>query len=208
MKKITSRQKILLCAEKLFAEKGYDGARIDRIASEAGVNKALIYYYFKSKRGVLEELFRIFLQESSAKMMAYVRHGGLDDSPSDPSEALRSIDEYFGMFEKKRDILRIMLMESLKEGGGSPALFNLVDFSGVLSEREMEYFTRESGMSGDEINQMLVTEFFTGVMPLLAYVLLRERWCEHFKVPEDKMKKYFGRAMDMTHHAYHKKMRK
>jgi len=206
MKKITSRQKILRCAEMLFAEKGYDGARIDRIASEAGVNKALIYYYFKSKRGVLEELFRNFLHESSAKMMAYVRDGGLDGSPSE--EAQQSIDEYFGMFEKKRDILRIMLMESLKEGGGSPALFNLVDFSGVLSEQEIEYFGKESGMSSEEMNQMFVTEFFTGVMPLLAYVLLRKRWCEHFKVPEDKMKKYFDRAMDMTHHAYHKKMGK
>ncbi|WP_139489221.1 TetR/AcrR family transcriptional regulator [Brevibacillus dissolubilis] len=47
------RDKILQTALQEFAEKGYDGARIDHIAKIAGVNKALIYYHFKGK----EELY-------------------------------------------------------------------------------------------------------------------------------------------------------
>ncbi|TAM81483.1 MAG: TetR/AcrR family transcriptional regulator [Acidobacteria bacterium] len=44
-----SRTVILRAAEHIFAERGLAGARIDAIARAAGVNKALIYYYFKSK---------------------------------------------------------------------------------------------------------------------------------------------------------------
>jgi TetR/AcrR family transcriptional regulator len=44
-----TRNIILDAAEHIFAERGLAGARIDAIARAAGVNKALIYYYFKSK---------------------------------------------------------------------------------------------------------------------------------------------------------------
>jgi len=41
--------RILAASEKIFAEKGLAGARTDEIARAARVNKALLYYYFKSK---------------------------------------------------------------------------------------------------------------------------------------------------------------
>lgn len=40
---------ILLAATSHFAEKGYEGARVDAIAEEAGVNKAALYYHFGDK---------------------------------------------------------------------------------------------------------------------------------------------------------------
>lgn len=43
------KEKILEAALIEFADKGYEGARVDRIAKAAGVNKALIYYHFRSK---------------------------------------------------------------------------------------------------------------------------------------------------------------
>ncbi len=44
-----SRAAILDAAERIFAEQGLSGARTDAIAAAAGVNKALLYYYFPSK---------------------------------------------------------------------------------------------------------------------------------------------------------------
>ncbi|MCE9501696.1 MAG: TetR/AcrR family transcriptional regulator [Leptospira sp.] len=44
-----SESKILQAARKIFAKRGFGTARIDEIANEAGVNKAMIYYHFKSK---------------------------------------------------------------------------------------------------------------------------------------------------------------
>jgi len=55
-------QRILATAERIFAALGLAGARTDEIAAAAHVNKAMLYYYFSSKRrlhrSVLENLFR------------------------------------------------------------------------------------------------------------------------------------------------------
>ena len=63
-----TRQTILAAAEKVFAESGLAGARTDAIAARAGVNKALLYYYFKSKdrlyQAVLEDHFREFNRQA------------------------------------------------------------------------------------------------------------------------------------------------
>lgn len=69
-----TRQAILAAAEKVFAESGLAGARTDAITANAGVNKALLYYYFGSKEGlyqaVLEDHFREFNRQALALLSA------------------------------------------------------------------------------------------------------------------------------------------
>jgi AcrR family transcriptional regulator len=50
------REHILIVAEELFAEKGFDGTSVRDIAQQAGVNLAMISYYFGSKEKLLESL--------------------------------------------------------------------------------------------------------------------------------------------------------
>jgi TetR/AcrR family transcriptional regulator len=65
-----TRANILATATRIFAELGLAGARTDVIAKSAGVNKALLYYYFKSKEAlyeaVVEEHFRRFNEQAMA----------------------------------------------------------------------------------------------------------------------------------------------
>src|SRR5882672_7625690 len=49
---------ILAAAALEFAERGFGGARVDRIARRAKVNKAMLYYHFKSKQGLYRTLLR------------------------------------------------------------------------------------------------------------------------------------------------------
>ncbi len=51
---VETRATILKAAEQVYAEYGLAGARTDAIAAAAGVNKALLYYYFKSKDGLYQ----------------------------------------------------------------------------------------------------------------------------------------------------------
>ena len=53
MKKITTREKIINSAYKLFYEKGFNGTSIDDILKDAGLNKGSLYHLFKSKKEVL-----------------------------------------------------------------------------------------------------------------------------------------------------------
>ena len=50
---LKTEEKILEAAKKVFHRKGYEGSRMQEIADEADINKALLHYYFRIK----EKLF-------------------------------------------------------------------------------------------------------------------------------------------------------
>ncbi len=56
MEKYDKKTRILMAAEKLFSELGYEGTSTRQIAKEAGANMAMINYYFGSKDGVFMEI--------------------------------------------------------------------------------------------------------------------------------------------------------
>ena len=50
-------QEIFHTAEEVFHERGYDGARMQEIADRAGINKAMLHYYFRSKDRLFQTVF-------------------------------------------------------------------------------------------------------------------------------------------------------
>jgi TetR/AcrR family transcriptional regulator len=56
-KDLNTEEKILAAAKQVFMEKGMDGARMQDIADKAGINKALLHYYFRSKDKLFEMIF-------------------------------------------------------------------------------------------------------------------------------------------------------
>lgn len=57
-KDIDTEARILLAARTVFVRRGTAGARMQEIAEEAGVNQALLHYYFRSKERLSEAVFR------------------------------------------------------------------------------------------------------------------------------------------------------
>lgn len=62
---LTTEEKIIHAAKTVFFQKGYDGTRTRDIAAEAGVNLAMLNYYFKSK----ENLFDIVMTQTLLSFM-------------------------------------------------------------------------------------------------------------------------------------------
>lgn len=60
-----TEQKILEAAKAVFLERGLDGARMQDIADKAGINKALLHYYFRSK----DKLFDVIFLEAAARFL-------------------------------------------------------------------------------------------------------------------------------------------
>lgn len=60
---VETRAAILKAAEQIYAESGLAGARTEAIAAAAGVNKALLYYYFKSKEDLYQAVIGSQLRE-------------------------------------------------------------------------------------------------------------------------------------------------
>ncbi len=54
----STEQKIFDAAHELFTQKGMDGAKMQEIADRAGINKALLHYYFRSKEKLYETVAR------------------------------------------------------------------------------------------------------------------------------------------------------
>jgi len=76
---------ILSAAMDEFSQYGYAGARVDRIAERAEINKRLIYYYFGNK----DELFLAVLERTYADIRAAEQALHLD--AMDPVEAIRQL---------------------------------------------------------------------------------------------------------------------
>jgi TetR/AcrR family transcriptional regulator len=64
-----TEQLILNAARKVFFSKGFDGARMQEIANEAGINKALLHYYFRSKDKLFEAIFFNAFQQFIPRIM-------------------------------------------------------------------------------------------------------------------------------------------
>jgi AcrR family transcriptional regulator len=57
MSELNTEEKILQAAQIVFSKTGFSGARMDDIAKEAGINRALLHYYFRSKDKLFELVF-------------------------------------------------------------------------------------------------------------------------------------------------------
>ncbi|MXO34308.1 TetR family transcriptional regulator [Apibacter sp. B3889] len=67
---VSTEQKIKEAAKRVFQKKGFGLTRTRDIAKEAGINLALLNYYYRSK----ENLFEIVMQESLEEMFFYLEH--------------------------------------------------------------------------------------------------------------------------------------
>jgi AcrR family transcriptional regulator len=65
-----TREKIFKAASDIFEEKGYDGARMQEIADRAGINKALLHYYFRTKEKLFEAVFQVLLRKMFEKIIS------------------------------------------------------------------------------------------------------------------------------------------
>lgn len=53
-----TEEQILTAAKEVFQTKGMDGARMQEIADKAGINKAMLHYYYRSKQMLFEAVFK------------------------------------------------------------------------------------------------------------------------------------------------------
>lgn len=100
---LATRDRILRAATKVFAQTGFDGARVDAIAAEADINKERLYYYFGDKDGlftaVLERGYRD-LREAEAQLQ-------LDDLPA--SAAILQLVEFtWAYYQKHPEFIRLL----------------------------------------------------------------------------------------------------
>jgi AcrR family transcriptional regulator len=106
-----TRRRILEAATSQFTKMGLAGARVDAIATAAGTNERMLYYYFESKEG----LYVAVLEAMYAKFAAL--EGSLDLSAHQPAEAIRQIaTSIWAYLRENPQWLCLINNENLHEG--------------------------------------------------------------------------------------------
>lgn len=96
---------IIETAEILFAERGFDGTSVREIADEAGVNVAMISYYFGSKEKLMEALFELRLGSVKSTVESLLK-----DEKLGPLEKVNMlIDEHIDRIMQKQCFHKIMV---------------------------------------------------------------------------------------------------
>src|SRR5690349_20878884 len=103
----STEEKIEEAARKVFTKKGYAAARTRDIAEEAGINLALLNYYFRSK----EKLFDLVMLENLQHFLLGLK-GVLHDEKSSITEKVAKVaSEYIDMLKSNPDLPLFVLTE-------------------------------------------------------------------------------------------------
>jgi len=189
-----ARNRILQAAIKVFAEKSFEGSRVDEIAQDANVPKSVIYYHFKSKEEILEVLIQDFIQD----YLKLITMTEMDTHQKRAEQLSERFEEKYSKFEKNNaDLIRIIFIESLKKSNKQPVIFKMVE---TMIEKEMKFHH----WSDEEKHERLVAEFFTRFIPNYAYTCFCESWTDYFSVGKEDLDRLFAKIFMATHGAYHK----
>lgn len=102
--KTGNRKRILECAQRLFYAKGYDAVGVQEIVDLAGTTKPTMYYYFKSKQGLLECLLDENAKGIGQRLKATAAKG--KDTYSVLENVMR---EYLNIVSEKKEMYMLML---------------------------------------------------------------------------------------------------
>lgn len=139
-----SRAAILKAAVAEFAREGIAGARTDAIARSAGVNKALLYYYFKDK----EALYQAVLDDVFSGVRAAIHHA-LSQKLSPRERLTAYVHAHFDYIASNSLYPRIVQGEFLRAGRDASRLQRIAKnyFRPIFSE--LSALLKEGAESGD-----------------------------------------------------------
>ena len=164
-----TKQRILDAALEEFAARGFDGAKVDRIARHANVNKAMLYYHFRSKAA----LYVAILQDQFGALgeaVAPVRESG-----TPPDEQLRGFISAIARESLARPYFPPIWLREIAEGGRHLdatvvlALRRVLEtLAGILADGQREGLFKPANPLVIQISVVAPLMFFAASAPLRA----------------------------------------
>lgn len=162
-------KRILISAEKVFAQKGYDGAGMREIADTAKVNKAMLFYYFKSK----EKLYFAIIAEAHKEMNEKISE--VVNLAVSAGEKIKKLAKIFtNLLFRRQDLFKIALREmaefkeNLRHSGREHVMSTIEGMAKIINEgiknkefREIDPLTATMAFFGF-IKTLFAQQFFMG----------------------------------------------
>jgi len=151
-----TKEKIISAAIEVFAEKGKHGARMEQIAAKAGVNKAMLYYYYSSKDNLFYEVLKSIIQNISQHMFSTF-HLSIASDRSPIERVKRIVNAHFEAFSQNSNFAKIALQALANEPHAIRSIIkNIKDNAGGTDTTPVENFRSifEEGISRKELRNI------------------------------------------------------
>lgn len=161
---LTSEDRIKEAARKVFTRKGYAATRTRDIAEEAGINLALLNYYFRSKEKLFQQIMMEKVQQLFGSLLPLVE----DPATTLPEKIILLSNYYIDTIGANPDLPFFVLYEIRN----NPTRFvSWIEGSGKLKESVLFRQLKEANQEMDP-NQLIINLFSLLIFPFLAQDML------------------------------------
>jgi TetR/AcrR family transcriptional regulator len=178
----STEEKILAAAREVFHKRGFDGSRMQDIADTAGINKALLHYYFRNK----ENLFNAVFTEALSTMVGTVSN--IFMGPGSLEEKLERFYDYHITFLQKNSYLPWFIINGLYEKPDQiRELMTRNNFQpGKVLARIVDNL-EEEGIEVEEPLQMFANILSLSIFPVVARPMLSH----FFNLTDEDMDRFY-----------------
>ena len=172
-----TQELILEAARKVFIRDGFDGARMQDIANVAGINKALLHYYYKNK----ESLFNLVFEDAFAAFVPQI-HAIFSGNGGAVEKLCKYVEAHIELLLKKPDLPTFVIHEIHRDPdrffnnliSKMPGPPPFASFMGQLMQEMNEGKIRQMDPHFVWMNVMAMTVFPFVAAPLMSRMLLTD----------------------------------
>ncbi len=168
IKKDNTEERILNAAQTVFIEKGMDGARMQEIANEAGINKALLHYYFRSKQKLFEAIFKQVFKQIFPDIKAFIH----SEIPIEEKLGI-FVEKYIGLLMKNPFLPSFILKEIYRD---PEFLASVIKGQGINPQDLFMMFEKEMGAGNIrkmDPRELMINVLGLSIFPFAAKPLLQ-----------------------------------
>ena len=183
MQEMTTEQTIIQAANKIFLENGYAGTRMQDIADEAKINKAMLHYYFKNK----ETLFRMIFLENFGLLIPLINQ--VIEAKTSIKEKLLNIAELYIDLMQSNPKLPLFVINELSNHSDSfiaaikDSQNELPNFKQLIQEVKDAVKKKEIAPIDPEL--LIVGVLALSIFPVIAKQMLQILFSENDKSMDD-----------------------
>lgn len=154
-----TEERILHAAKQVFLKKGMAGARMQEIANEAGINKSLLHYYYRSKDKLFLAVFRLAIRDFIPEIKSIIFSGTLITEKIE-----RFVEEYMNVLLNNPFVPLFILQEIQRE---PDRLLNIFLEEGIHPQLVLEQF--EKAVQNEEIRAIDPKHLLINILSLCIF---------------------------------------
>ena len=182
VKTINTESKILEAAKEVFVSKGYDGARMQEIADQAKINKALLHYYFRNKEKLFAFVFEDTLKQIGPIILDFVR----DNIPLEV-KIWRFVDNYIEIM-KKNPKLPLFILNEIRVN--PQRVLNFLNINLLLDvnvlQKQLNQETEKEGLLPVDVQHFMVNVISMTIFPFIGKPIIQQT----LQVDDDEWEKF------------------